>query len=116
MQFLWGNFDRQTSVCLWRSQGRTIRGSDVRGKNAICHVGGMSFHMQTLIQYYFVVLVYLVSWARPVSVSVLPSSFSVHLLFYSDRHTPSCNWKTGACLSLSRGYFFHLCIWFRRKV
>jgi hypothetical protein len=40
MQFLWGNFDRQTSVYLWRSQGRSIRGSDVRGKNEICQVGG----------------------------------------------------------------------------
>src|SRR6267154_3550413 len=76
----------------------------------------MSSHMQTVIQYYFIVPVYLVSWARPVSVSVLPSTFSMHLLFYSDRHSPSCDWKTGACLSLPRDYFFHLCILFQRKV
>ena len=40
MQFLWRNFDRQTSVSLWRSQERFIRRSDVRGKNAICQVKG----------------------------------------------------------------------------
>jgi hypothetical protein len=119
MQLLWRYFDCPTSVYLWRSQRRSIRGSDFQGKNAICRVWGyVVSHMQTPIQYHFVALVYLVSWARPVSVSLLPSTptFSMHLLFDSNRHDPSCNWKPGACLSLSRSYLFNLCIWFRCKV
>jgi hypothetical protein len=39
MQLHWRYFDCPATVSFWWSQGRSIRGSDARGKDAIRHVG-----------------------------------------------------------------------------
>jgi hypothetical protein len=49
-----------------------------------------------------------------VSVLLLPNFRA--FLFYSNRYTPPCNWKTGAHSSLSRVLLLQLCVRLHRRV